>query len=51
MPLNCEITFELTWSVNCVICKADKVTSLPIDDAKHYVPVVTLSFQDNAKVL
>ena len=55
MPLiNCEITLDLNWSENCVIVAtniANQDTTFSITDTKLYVPVVTLSTQDNAKLL
>ena len=54
MPLiNCEINLILTWSANCVISNAapNQATTSAITDTKLYVPVVTLSTQDNAKLL
>ena len=55
MPLiNCEVNLILTWSRNCVIVSsdnADQNTTFAITDTKLYVPVVTLSTQDNAKLL
>ena len=55
MPLvNYEITLDLNWFENCVIVAtiiADQDTTFSITDAKLYVPVVTLSTQDNAKLL
>ena len=55
MPLiNFEITLDLNWSGNCLIVAtnvADQVTTFSIADTKPYVPVVTLSTQDNAKLL
>ena len=55
MPLtNCEINFILTCSANCFIIDAPANNHVPIftmTDSKLYVPVVTLSTQDNAKVL
>ena len=51
MPLiNCEISLELIWSASCVICEAVRVTALAIADTKLYVPVVTLSTQENPKL-
>ena len=48
MPLNnCEINLILTWSENCVIFSATGATKFEITDAKLYVPVVTLSTQEN----
>ena len=52
MPLiNCEIKLILTWSINCVISEGDRVTTCAITQTKLYVPVVTLSTQDNTKLL
>ena len=54
MPLiNCEINLILTWSANCVISNAavNQATTFAITYTKLYVPVVTLSTQDNAKLL
>ena len=55
MPLiNCEITLLLTWSASCVIVSTDLANqnaTFAITDTKLYVPVVTLSQQDNAKLL
>ena len=51
MPLiNCEINRILTWSKNCVIDftnVANQNGVFEITDTKLYVPVVTLSTQDN----
>ena len=44
----------LTWSANCVLlfnAAANQATTFEITDTKPYVPVVTLSIQDNAKLL
>ena len=55
MPLiNCEINFILTCSANCFIIDAPGNNHVPVftmTDSKLYVPVVTLSTQDNAKIL
>ena len=55
MPLiNCEINLILTWSANCVIVYTDVANqgaTFTITETKLYVPVVTLSTQDNAKLL
>ena len=47
--INCEI--NLTWSRVCVISSATRKTKFAIADTKFYVLVVTLSTQDNAKLL
>ena len=52
--INCEIIFILTWSANCIIIYTDVANqgaTFAITEAKIYVPVVTLSTQDNAKLL
>ena len=52
--LNCEINIDLNWAENCVIVAtniAAQATKFSITDTKHYVPVVTLSIQDNVKLL
>ena len=54
LPLiKCEINIILTWSANCVISNAaeDQDTTFAVTDTKLYVPVVTLSTEDNAKLL
>ena len=54
MPsVNCEINFVLNWSVYCVISNsaANQATTFTKTDPKLYVPVVTSSTQDNAKLL
>ena len=52
MPLiNCEVNSILTWSSTCVITDSTGEKTLAIRDTKLYVPVVTLSTTDNAKLL
>ena len=52
MPLiNCEVNLILTWPPTCVISSATGETKFKITETKLYVPVVTLSTQDNAKLL
>ena len=52
MPLiNCEVNLILTWPKGCVIFSATGETKFTITETKLYVPVVTLSTQDNAKLL
>ena len=45
---NCEINLILTWSEKCVLPKA---TIFAITYQKLYVPVKTLSTQNNTKLL
>ena len=52
--INCEINLILTWSSTCVIVStniANQVATFEINNTKLYVPVVTLSTQENAKLL
>ena len=52
MPLiNCEVNLILTWSSTCVITNCTGAGTFEITDTKLYVPVVTLSIQENAKLL
>ena len=49
--INCETNLNLTWSSTCVIIKSTGVANFAITDTKLYIPVVTRSTQDNAKLL
>ena len=52
--INCEIELILTWSESCVIVYTNVNNQIPtfiITETNLYVPVVTLSTQDNAKLL
>ena len=53
MPLsNCEVNLFLTWSDKCVLSNAGaQAITFAITDTKLYVPVVTSSTQENAKLL
>ena len=52
MPLiNCEVNLILTWSSTCVIINSNGAGTFAIADTKLYVPVVTLSTQENTKFL
>ena len=53
MPLiNCEVNFILTWSANSVVwCEGNRQIICGITDRKLYVSVVSLSNQDNTKLL
>ena len=55
MPLiNCEVNLILTWSSTCVIVStgnANQAATFEITDRKLYVPVVTLSTQENTTFL
>ena len=50
MPLiNCKVELSLKWYERCLLTTANTAT-FKITDAKLYVPTVTLSVQDNAKL-
>ena len=55
MPLvNCEVNLILTWSTNYVIIYtniANQIATFTITETNLYVLVITLSTQDNAKLL
>ena len=48
MPLiNCKFKLNLTWKKECVLSTDDGNAVFIINDTKMYVPVVTLSKEDN----
>ena len=52
--INCEVGLSLNWSANCVIISTNVANQNPtfaITETNLYVPVVTLSTVDNAKLL
>ena len=52
--MNCEVELILTWSADCVIIYTDVTNQNPtftITETNLYIPVVTLSTPDNAKLL
>ena len=55
MPLiNCEVNLILTWSSTCVLISTNiqnQNATFAITDTKLYVPLVTLSTQENTKFL
>ena len=55
MPLiNCEVEVILTWSAGCIIIYTDVANQNPTftkTKTSLYIPVITLSTQDNAKLL
>ena len=51
MPfINCKVEFSLTWNPNLVLSNLGGNSTFAIIDAKSYVPVVTLSTEDNANL-
>ena len=52
MPLiNCEVNLILPWSSTCVVTDSNGAGTFEITDTKLYVPAVTLSTQENTKLL
>ena len=52
MPLiNCDVNLTLTWSDLCLLSNDAKAATFATTNKKLYVPVVTLSARDNAKLL
>ena len=48
--INCEVNLVLTWSKDYVITDSTGEGKFKITNTKRYVPVVTLSTQDNVKL-
>ena len=51
--INCEINLMLYWCENFVLSSnaaANQTTAFAINDTKRYVPVETLSTQDDAQL-
>ena len=52
--INCEVKLILNWSANCVIVYTNvnnQVPTFTITETNFFVPVVTLSTQDNENLL
>ena len=49
--INCEINLTLSGLGSCIICETDRATTFKVTNTKLYVPQVTLSTQDNTKLL
>ena len=48
--INCKINLEWNWSKGCIMSTI-AVTAFKIANTKLYVPIVTLSSKDNAKLV
>ena len=48
--IKCKVELSLTWDPNCVLCTSAGASAFTITDTKLYVPIVTLSIEDNAKL-
>ena len=44
------VELSLTWDPNCALCNLVGASTFTITDAKLYVPIVTLSTEDNVKL-
>ena len=51
LSINSEVNLILTWSSTCVITNSTGAGTFEITNTKRYVPVVTLSTKENAKLL
>ena len=54
--INCEVKLVLTWSADYVVIYTDvsdenQVSKIEITETNLYIPVVTLSTQDNTKII
>ena len=49
--INCQVSLDLNWSKNCAIVGTNAATTFSITVTKLYILVVTLSTEDNAKLL
>ena len=49
--INCEVNLILTWPKDCINTNSSGAGKFAITEIKLYVPVVTLSTQDNARLL
>ena len=51
--INCEISYQLKWSRNCIIVPgtANQNPTFQTNNTKLYVPVLSLSTQENIKLL
>ena len=51
MPLiYCKIELSLKWIENCILSNSGTAATFKITDAKIYVPILTLSSEDNVKL-
>ena len=49
--IDCEVNLKLTWSRDCIITNSNGAGKFAITETKLYVQVLSLSTQDNAKLL
>ena len=51
--INCKVELSWKWIGNCVLTTTANASNatFKITDAKRYVPIVTLSAEDNVKLV
>ena len=49
--INCKLELSFSWDPNCVLSNLVGASAFTITDAKLYVLIVTLSIEDNSKLL
>ena len=48
--INCKVEISLAWDPNCMLCNLFGASTFTITDAKLYVPIITISTQDNVEL-
>ena len=48
--INCRVELSLSWNENFILTSLAGNSTFTITDEKLYIPVVTLSIEDNAKL-
>ena len=48
--INCTVELSLTQNESCILTSVAGNSTFTVTDAKLYVPVVTLSIEDNARL-
>ena len=48
--INCKVELSLKWYENCILSSAGDNATFRITDTKLYVPIITLTAEDNAKL-
>ena len=48
--IDCKVELSLEWYKNCIFSSAGENATFTITDTKRYVPIVTLSAEDKAKL-
>ena len=48
--INCKVELSLKWHEICILSSAETAVTFETTDTKLYVPIVTLSAEDNVKL-